>query len=98
MCGDVITGSVSSARVTVSSMGVLSANRGRREGNTRFEEHSLLECRPDRLWDPPNLLSSPGVKRPVRETDHSPLTSAEDKKTRIYTSTHPYVFMAVAFN
>jgi hypothetical protein len=37
---------------------------------------------------------SPGVKRPGREADHSPPTSAEVKKTLIYTFTPPYVFMA----
>jgi hypothetical protein len=37
---------------------------------------------------------SPGVKQPVREADHSPPTSAEVKKTWVYTSTPPYVFMA----
>jgi hypothetical protein len=36
---------------------------------------------------------SPGVKRPGREADHSPPTSAEVNKTWIYTSTPPYVFM-----
>jgi hypothetical protein len=36
----------------------------------------------------------PGVKRPGREADHSPPTSAEVKKTQIYTSTPPYAFMA----
>jgi hypothetical protein len=35
-----------------------------------------------------------GVKRPGREADHSPPTSAEVKKMWIYTSTPPYVFMA----
>jgi hypothetical protein len=34
------------------------------------------------------------VKRPGREADHSPTTSAEIKKMWIYTSTPPYVFMA----
>jgi hypothetical protein len=50
--------------------------------------------RPHRLWGPPNLLSkgyggalSPGVRRPGREVDHSPPTSAEIKKMWIYTST-----------
>jgi hypothetical protein len=35
---------------------------------------------------------SPGVKRPEREADHSLLTSAEIKKTLVYTSTPPYGF------
>jgi hypothetical protein len=37
---------------------------------------------------------SPGVKRPGREGDHSPQTSAEVNKMWIYTSTPPYAFMA----
>jgi hypothetical protein len=37
---------------------------------------------------------SPVVKRPGREADHSPPTSAEIKKMWIYTSAPPYVFMA----
>jgi hypothetical protein len=37
---------------------------------------------------------SPAVKRPGREADHSPPSTAEVKKTRIYASTPPYVFMA----
>jgi hypothetical protein len=36
----------------------------------------------------------PRVKRPGRESDHPPPTSAEVKNTWIYTSTLPYVFMA----
>jgi hypothetical protein len=42
--------------------------------------------RSDRLWGPPNLLyngtgsSFPRVKRPGREADHSPPTSADVKK------------------
>jgi hypothetical protein len=36
----------------------------------------------------------PGVKRPGREVDHSPPTSAEVKKMWIYTSTLTYAFMA----
>jgi hypothetical protein len=35
-----------------------------------------------------------GVKRQVREADHSPPTSTEVKRMRIYTSTPPYDFMA----
>jgi hypothetical protein len=36
---------------------------------------------------------SPGIKRPGREVDHSPPTSAEVKKMCFYTSSPPYVFM-----
>jgi hypothetical protein len=36
----------------------------------------------------------PGVKRPAREADHSPPTSADVKKTWVYTSTPTYIFMA----
>jgi hypothetical protein len=43
-------------------------------------------------WVPGAL--SLGVKRPGREADHSPPTRAEIKKTWVYTSTPPYVFMA----
>jgi hypothetical protein len=38
--------------------------------------------------------SFPRVKRPGREADHSPPTSAGVKKMWIYTSTPPYAFMA----
>jgi hypothetical protein len=38
--------------------------------------------------------SFPEVKRQGREADHSPPTSAEVKKMRIYTFTPLYVFMA----
>jgi hypothetical protein len=38
--------------------------------------------------------SFPGVKRPGREADHSPPTSAAVKEMWIYTSTTPYAFMA----
>jgi hypothetical protein len=37
---------------------------------------------------------SSAVKRPELEADHSPPTSAEVKKTWVYTSTLPYAFMA----
>jgi hypothetical protein len=56
--------------------------------------------RPDRLWGPPNVLSTGyrffflGVKRPGREADNSPPTSDEVKKMWIHTSTPPYAFMA----
>jgi hypothetical protein len=50
-------------------------------------------CRPHWLWSPLNFLLSPEVKRPGLETDHSPPTSADVKKTRVYSSTPPYAFM-----
>jgi hypothetical protein len=37
---------------------------------------------------------SPGVKRPGREADHSPLARAKVKKIWICTSIRPYAFMA----
>jgi hypothetical protein len=52
----------------------------------------LCFCVPTIQWVPEDL--SPELKRPGREADHSPPTSAEIKKTWIYTSTPPYVFMA----
>jgi hypothetical protein len=42
----------------------------------------------------PPIKWVPGVNRQGREADHSPPTSVEVKKTWIYTSTPPYVFMA----
>jgi hypothetical protein len=57
---------------------------------------------PDPLWGPTQppiqwVLGalSTGVKRPGREADHSPPTSAEVKKMWLYTATPPYAFMAV---
>jgi hypothetical protein len=52
--------------------------------------------RPHQLWGPPNLLSNgyQKVKRPGREADHSPPSSAEVKNARNYISTPQYAFMA----
>jgi hypothetical protein len=47
-----------------------------------------------RLTQPHSYPLAPGVKWPVREADHWTPTSAEAKKTWIYTSTPPFVFMA----
>jgi hypothetical protein len=41
-----------------------------------------------------NGALSPGIKRPEREADHSPPTSAEVRKMWIYISTPPYTFIA----
>jgi hypothetical protein len=43
-------------------------------------------------WEP--WAISPGIKRPGREDDHSPLTIAENRKRGVYTSTTPYMFMS----
>jgi hypothetical protein len=53
---------------------------------------ALGSTQPPIQWVPRAL--SPGVKRPGHEAEHSPPTSAEVKKTWIYTSTPPYAFMA----
>jgi hypothetical protein len=52
-------------------------------------------CRPDMFCGPPDLLNRYrgifpwGLKRPKRETDHSPPTTAEVKKKWVYTFTPP---------
>jgi hypothetical protein len=61
--------------------------------------HYSMSSRPALRFTQPPIqrvppATSPGVKRPGREADHSPPTSAEVKKMWIYTSTPPYVFMA----
>jgi hypothetical protein len=52
---------------------------------------ALGPTQPPIQWVPGAL--SPGIKQLGRDTDHSPPTSAEVKKTWIYTYTPPYVFM-----
>jgi hypothetical protein len=52
----------------------------------------LGPTQPPIQWVPGAI--SAGVKRPGHEVDHSPPTSAEVKKTWIYISIPPYVFMA----
>jgi hypothetical protein len=53
---------------------------------------ALAPIQPPIQWVPGVL--SPGVKRSGSEADRSLPTSAEVKKTWIYTSTPPYAFMA----
>jgi hypothetical protein len=76
--------------------------RGRNSSPGRVKNfHFSISC-PDWLWGPLNPLSkgcwgggpSPGVKRQRREALLSPPTSAEVKKTWVYTSTPQYPFMA----
>jgi hypothetical protein len=52
---------------------------------------ALRSTQPHIQWVPGAL--SAGLKRPGREADHSPPTSAEVMKMWIYTSAPPYVFM-----
>jgi hypothetical protein len=61
---------------------------GLRAGRPGFDSRHRFFCtprRPGRLWSPPILLSNgyrgafPGLKRPGREADHSPPSSAEVK-------------------
>jgi hypothetical protein len=53
---------------------------------------ALGPTQPPIQWVPAALFL--GVKRPERETDHSPLSSAEVKHAWSYTSTSPHAFMA----
>jgi hypothetical protein len=52
----------------------------------------LGPIQPPIQWVPGAI--SRGIKRPGREADHSPPTSAKVKKMWIYTSPPPYAFMA----
>jgi hypothetical protein len=54
---------------------------------------ALELTQPSIQWVPGVL--SPELKWPYREADHSPLSSAEVKNTWSYTSSPPYVFMAL---
>jgi hypothetical protein len=56
--------------------------------------HFFISSRPILGPNQPPIEWVAGVKRNWRKTDHSPSTSAEVKKTWIYTSTPPYAFMA----
>jgi hypothetical protein len=68
-----------------------------RAGRTRFESRQgaarppLGPTQPPIQWVPGALFT--GVKRPVREADYSPPSSAEVKNAWHCNSTPPYVFM-----
>jgi hypothetical protein len=70
----------------------------RKRANVSWASNPLHQCRDIpvwRTWETERLLLCSGVvKRPGREVDHSPPTSAEVRKTWIYPSTSPYVFLA----
>jgi hypothetical protein len=59
---------------------------------TTASKMALEPTQPPIQWVP-GVLSF-GVKRPGREADHSPPSTAEEKNTWTYTSTPQYVFMA----
>jgi hypothetical protein len=52
---------------------------------------ALVPTQPPIQWVP--AANTPGIKRPGREADHSPSSSADVQSTWSYTSTPPYVFM-----
>jgi hypothetical protein len=53
-----------------------------------------MSSRPALGYTQPTIQFVPGVKRQWDDFDHSLPPSAEVKKTWVYTSTPPYVFMA----
>jgi hypothetical protein len=66
-------------------VGVPSPGRVKNFLFSKSSRPALRSTQPPIQWVPGAL--SPGVKRPGREVDRSPPTSAEVKKMRIYTST-----------
>jgi len=69
-----------------SILGVATRLRAGRSGNPGKGRRSFSSAKsPDRLWVPPSFLFNryrgcfPGLKRPGREVNHSPPSSAEDK-------------------
>jgi hypothetical protein len=60
--------------------------------NVVASRRALGSTQPPIQWVPGALF--PGVKRQRREASHSPLPSAEVKKTWIYVSIPPYAFTA----
>jgi hypothetical protein len=73
---------------------------GRSIPGSGWEFHSSPPS-PGRIWSPPSLLCNGyqrffpyKVKRPGREADHSPPSSAEVKNAWYYTSIPPYALMA----
>jgi hypothetical protein len=57
-----------------------------RSGNRISVDGKIFRIRPDRLWGPPSLpynvyrVSLPGIKRPGRDVEHPPPSSAEIKE------------------
>jgi hypothetical protein len=79
---------ISYVHLPVSRDGVVgTATRYELDGpGTEYRSTRIFRTRPDRFWDPPNLLyngyrvSFPGVKRPERGVNHPPPSSAEVKE------------------
>jgi len=71
-----------------SSVGIATRLRAGRSGSRL----ALEPTHPPIQWIPGAI--SLGIKRPGREADHSPTSSAEDKNAWSYTSTPYYVFTA----
>jgi len=63
--------------------------------SSRVERFSVIQYRPNRLWEPPSLQfsgywgSSLEVNLPVHEAGYSPLPSAEVKNEWIYATAPP---------
>jgi hypothetical protein len=77
--------------------GWLRARRQRGRSSSSGRVKNLLfskSSRPALGSTQPSIQWVSEVKRPGREADHSPPTSAEVKKMWIYASTPPYAFMA----
>jgi hypothetical protein len=68
-----------------------SPGRGKNFHISMSSRSAMGPTQPPIQWVPAAV--SPGVKQPGREADYSP-TSTEVKKTWIYTSSPPYLFMA----
>jgi hypothetical protein len=64
---------------------------------------SCTPPRSDRLWNPPNLLSNRyqgllGIKRPERQSDHSPPSGPQVKNVWSFSFIPPFVFVTYVQN
>jgi hypothetical protein len=91
-CRDSSVGIATGCRLNDGAVGVPSLGRVKNFLFSTSSRPVLGPTRPPIQWVPGAL--SPVIKGLGHEADHSPPTSAEVKKTWIYTSTTPYAFMA----